>query len=151
VLVIAVFGGLLFGTGTAGAQTLTCSFNLSTNQLPAGGGSVQVSGTAPADTTVRVFVNGTLATTAKSSNTTGAWGPVTLAITATSTVSVSADNYPATPCAGVGTITVATATAALPRTGSDTSQYVLAGISLVVVGIVLTVAARRRDTARGRA
>jgi LPXTG-motif cell wall-anchored protein len=150
VVAIAAFAGLLWGTTSAGAQTtLTCSFSASTNNLPVGGGPVSVSGTAPADTNVRIFVNGVLVATAPTSAT-GAWGPVVINITATSTITVSADNYPATPCLGNGNVNVAQAQA-LPRTGSDsTKPYVLAGATLLVVGLVLTIAARRRETARGR-
>jgi LPXTG-motif cell wall-anchored protein len=147
----AVFLG---GASIAGAQTtpvFTCSYTLSSTTLPVGGGPVQVSGTAPADTTVHIFVNGTEVTTAHSSATTGAWGPVTVTITATSTIAVSLTNYPATPCVGPASVSVEAAAVALPRTGSnDTKPFVLAGVALLIVGAVLVMASRRRERVRGR-
>jgi len=151
---ITVLGAAFWGGMTAaGAQTFTCTYTLSTTSLPVGGGPVQVSGTAPADTTVHILVNNAEAATAHSSNTTGAWGPVQITITATSTVAVSINlNYPATPCIGPASVQVAAAQAALPRTGSnDTKPFVLAGVTLLVVGLALVMATRRREHARGRA
>jgi LPXTG-motif cell wall-anchored protein len=145
--------------GSAGAQAtvFTCSFTVSTNTLAAGGGPVQVKGFAPADTTVRIFVNGVETATARSSKTDGAWGPVTVTITTTSDIRVSADNYPATPCTGAGGSTVERITVAgsgastLARTGSsNTRTYVLVGATLLVTGAALTIAARRRHYTHNR-
>ena len=152
---ITVLGGALWGIGAAGAQTtaaFTCSYTLSTTALPTGGGPVLVSGTAPADTDVFISVNGSVAATTHSDKVTGAWGPVQLTITATSTIAVSiAPNYPATPCAGPASVSVEAAAAALPRTGSnDTKPFVLAGATLLAVGVALVMAARRRERTRGR-
>jgi LPXTG-motif cell wall-anchored protein len=149
---IAVLSAVFVGSvSTAGAQTtpvFTCSFTLSTTSLPAGGGPVLVSGTAPGDTVVHIFVNGVEVTTAHSDNVTGAWGPVQLTITATSTIGVSIpSSYPACPPR-----TVTVATPPLPRTGSnDTKPFVLAGVTVLLVGVALVFAARRRENARGRA
>jgi LPXTG-motif cell wall-anchored protein len=155
---ITVLGAAFWaGASVAGAQTtaaFTCSYTLSTTTLPAGGGPVLVSGTAPADTTVHISVNGQEQATAHSDTVTGAWGPVQLTITATSTIAVSLGaSYPATPCTGPATVSVeaAQAATALPRTGSnDTKPFVLAGITLLVVGVALVMATRRRERTRGR-
>ena len=158
---VAVFGAAFWGASIAGAQVapttttaaspsgLACSFTLSSTSLPAGGGPVTVSGTAAADTIVHIFVNGVEATTAHSNNVTGAWGPVQLTITATSTIAVSTpSNYP--PCPSQ-TVTVATPPAALPRTGSnDTKPFVLVGATILLVGVALVLAARRRGRTHGR-
>jgi LPXTG-motif cell wall-anchored protein len=165
---VAVFGAAFWGASIAGAQVaptttttaaspsvFACSFTLSSTSMGVGGGPVQVSGTAPADTIVPLSVNGVEAATAHSDNVTGAWGPVTVNITATSTVAVSLGaSYPATPCIGVGTVTVATPpppAQALPRTGSnDTKPFVLIGATILLVGVALVLAARRRDRTHGR-
>jgi LPXTG-motif cell wall-anchored protein len=157
---ITVLGAAFWsGMSVAGAQTtttaaaLTCEFTLSTTSLPQNGGPVQISGTAPADTTVHILVNNVEVASAHSAQVTGAWGPLTIQITTTSTIAVSiALDYPATPCVGPASVSVAAAVAALPRTGSnDTKPFVLAGITLLVVGAALVIAARRRGHTRGRA
>ena len=157
---IAVLGALFLSVGVAGAQTTkpkastvsTCSLTVSTTNLPVGGGNVQVSGVAPAGVEVRIFVNGVQAATAHASAT-GAWGPVTLHITTTSTISASAlTDYPPTPC-GSAKVNVAqpVVARALPRTGSNhTERYVLIGLAAVLVGGVLVFAARRREHTHGR-
>jgi LPXTG-motif cell wall-anchored protein len=156
IVAISVVGAALWGgMTTAGAQTtavFTCSYTLSTTALPAGGGPVLVSGTAPKDTDVFISVNGSVVATAHSDAVTGAWGPVQITITATSTIAVSvAPNYPATPCAGPATVSVEAATAALPRTGSnDTKPFVLVGATVLIVGVALVLAARRRERVHGR-
>ena len=164
---VAVFGAAFWGASIAGAQVaptttttaaspsvFACTFTLSSTSMGVGGGPVQVSGTAPADTIVHISVNGVEAATAHSNNVTGAWGPVTVNITATSTIAVSLGaSYPATPCIGVGTVTVATPAPAqaLPRTGSnDTKPFVLIGATILLVGVALVLAARRRDRTHGR-
>ena len=154
---ITVLGAALWGgISVAGAQTtaaFTCSYTLSATALPTGGGPVLVSGTAPADTDVFISVNGTVVATVHSDGVTGAWGPVQLTITATSTIAVSiAPNYPATPCTGPAQVSVEAAQTALPRTGSnDTKPFVLAGVTLLLVGVALVMGARRRERTRGRA
>lgn len=155
VAAIAAFSTISWGLTTAGAQVFTCTFTMSATTLGPGGGPVQVSGTAPADTPVKVLVNGVVVAETQSSKVDGSWGPLTVTITATSDVSVSiSEFYPATPCVGPGGTSVERVTvagAALPRTGSNgVEPMVLAGITVLVVGLVLTVAARRRETARGR-
>jgi LPXTG-motif cell wall-anchored protein len=140
----------------AQAQVFTCTFSVSATDLAAGGGPVQVSGFAPADTKVHVLVNGVEQATAQSSKTDGAWGPVTVTITTTSDVRVTIEqDYPATPCIGPGgtdvqRVTVA-GTKALATTGSNnTTTYVLVGVVLLVTGLALAIAARRREYTHGR-
>lgn len=153
--------------GTAGAQTttptvspvFTCSFALSTTTLPTGGGQVLVSGFAPADTLVHIFVNGVeiAQSPVRSSKTDGSWGPVTVTITATSDLRVSVEPaYTGTPCVGPGgtdvqRVVVAGASAQLAFTGSNhTTTYVLVGATLLATGLALAVAARRRERTHGR-
>lgn len=152
--------GALAAPAGAGVESaaFTCTFTLSTTSLPAGGGTVQVSGTAPADTPVRIYRGNDLVATVQSSPTDGTWGPVAVDITVSSDIQVSIlEDYPATPCLGPGgtqveRVTVAGASAAaLAYTGSDhTRTYVLVGASLVVAGVALAVAARRRHYTHGR-
>src|SRR5262245_14806254 len=158
VLGAALWGGMSVAgaqttTTTAAAGVFTCEFSLTSTSLPVGGGTVQISGTAPADTTVHILVNSVEVATAHSDIVTGAWGPLPITITATSTVEVSINlDYPATPCIGPAAVTVEAAAAALPRTGSnDTKPFVLIGAALLVVGAALVLGARRRGNTRGRA
>ena len=160
-LAIAAFGAFAWGGATAGAQTapttepvFTCSYDLSSTALAAGGGPVTVSGVAPADTDVHVLVNGIdQLPPAHSDPTTGAFSKV-VTITTTSTVQVTLGaNYVTTPCTGPASVSVEAAAAAqaLPRTGSnDTKPFVLIGVALLIVGGVLVFATRRRERTRGR-
>jgi LPXTG-motif cell wall-anchored protein len=162
IFAIAAFGALAWGGATAGAQTttttaapvFTCSYDLSSTALAAGGGPVTVSGIAPADTDVHVLVNGVdQLPPAHSDPTTGAFSKV-VTITTTSTIQVTLGaNYLTTVCVGPASVSVesAAAAAALPRTGSnDTKPFVLIGVALLVVGTVLVIATRRRERTRGR-
>ena len=163
---VAAMGAfLLSGAAIAGAQTapttttttipFTCDFTTTPTTLGVGGGSISVAGTAPADTDVHITVqnstDGTQTKTAHSS-VSGNWGPVTFNVTSSATITVTlAPFYPATTCVGPS-VSVEAAAAALPRTGSnDTKPFVLIGAAAVLVGLVLVVAARRRDHTRGRA
>ena len=159
VIAISAVGAALWGgMSTAGAQTqaaLTCSFTLSATSLPVGGGSVTISGTAPADTDVFISVNGSLVRTVHSSPVNGAWGPTDVPITnpGVNTIAVTlTPNYSTLVCTGPAEVSVAAAAAALPRTGSnDTKPFVLVGVTLLVVGAALVMGARRRQHTRGRA
>ena len=159
IIAITVLGAALWGgVSTAGAQTqaaLSCSFTVSATDLPVGGGSVTISGTAPADTDVFISVNGKPAATVHSSPINGAWGPTEVPITdpGLNTIAVTlTPNYSTLVCTGPATVSVAAAAAALPRTGSnDTKPFVLAGVTLLVVGLSLVMATRRREHTRGRA
>ena len=157
IVAMAAFGALFMGGATAGAQTtqvFTCNYTLSSTAIGAGGGEVQISGTAPGSTAVHIFVNGTEVLPPAQSSPTGTWGPVTLTITTTSTIAVNLGaSYVTTPCTGPASVSVeaAAATAALPRTGSnDTKPFVLIGVTILVVGLALVFAARRREHTHGR-
>jgi LPXTG-motif cell wall-anchored protein len=155
----AVIGAVLVaGTSIAAAQTtpttpvFTCSYQLSATQLAAGGGSVEVTGIAPADTDVHVLVNGVdQLPPAHSNAVTGAFSK-TVNITTTSTISVTLGaNYLTTVCTGPASVSVEAATAALPRTGSnETKPFVLVGATILIVGVALVLAARRRERTHGR-
>jgi LPXTG-motif cell wall-anchored protein len=154
VAMIAAAGLAVTGSAIpAGAQPLTCTFTLSTTTIDEPG-TVQVSGTAPASTEVRILVDGVIVATVTTDPVTGAFGPVPVQITTTSTVSIALpDSYATLPCTGVGRVEVVRASqvARLPRTGSDTSQYVLAALAAIGVGLVLVVATKRRQDIHSRA
>jgi LPXTG-motif cell wall-anchored protein len=153
--------------GPASAQTtttttpLSCAFTVTPTTVTPGQ-SVTVSGTAPGTTQVTILLNGVPAPGASPSATvlsdpvTGAFGPVTVPITQAGTNQISIQlpvNYASLVCVGNGGTDVVevlanAASQALPRTGSDTSTYVLVGVVLVGVGAALVVGARRRRNAR---
>jgi LPXTG-motif cell wall-anchored protein len=159
IVAIAAFGAFAWGGAIAGAQTttttapvFTCSYELSSTALAAGGGPVSVSGVAPKDTDVHVLINGIdQLPPAHSDPVTGAFSKQ-VTITTSSTVQVTLGaNYLTTLCIGPGSVSVESAAAALPRTGSnDTKPFVLIGVALLVAGAVLVLAARRRERTRGR-
>lgn len=146
----------------AQTQVFSCSYSVNPTTLPATGGVVTISGVAPGSTTVRIFINGVLAATTQAAPITGAFS-ADVFITASVEISVALDDYPTTPCIGVGgesvdrdgngTIVVGGASASrnLAFTGSsDTRPFVLLGLGAVCVGLVLVVAARRRVSVHGR-
>jgi LPXTG-motif cell wall-anchored protein len=159
---LAALGGLGAPAGAGVSRTFSCSFSVSPTTLPPGGGTVTLSGVAPGSTVVRVFLDGQLAATTTSAPVTGEWS-VQVRITSSVEISVALDDYPETPCIGVGdenvgrnpqpgTIIVGGRTATrLALTGSsDTRPFVLIGLGAVCVGLVLVVAARRRSRVHGR-
>jgi len=156
----------------AQVQAFSCSYSVDPTTLPATGGTVTVSGFAPGSTTVRIFTDGVLAATTQSAPVTGAFS-AQIFITASVEISVALDDYPTTPCIGVGGESVdrggngtngtnsgtngivvggvSTARSNLAYTGSsDTKPVVLLGLGALCVGLVLVVAARRRTRVHGR-
>ena len=164
-LAILVLGAAGIVAAPAGAQTRTdfsCTYTVGPTRLPPGGGNVTVQGTAPGSTVVRIFLNGTLNQTVPSAPVTGAFS-ATIFITGSVEISVALDDYPSTPCIGVGgnevtggggTVVAGGGTgvnAGLARTGSSgTKPIVLVGLAALSLGLVLVVAARRRITVHGR-
>jgi LPXTG-motif cell wall-anchored protein len=162
VLVVVAAG---FVAGPAGAQTqavFSCTYTVGPTQLPPGGGNVTVQGTAPGSSVVRIFVNGVLNQTVPSAPVTGAFS-ATIFITGSVELSVALDDYPSTPCIGVGGNEVNGGTtgggangtgvnaAGLAHTGSSgTKPIVLVGLAALSLGLVLVVAGRRRITVHGR-
>jgi LPXTG-motif cell wall-anchored protein len=152
---LAVTGAVAAVAAPAGAQTtpLTCTFTVTptTVTIPQ---NVTVSGTAPGTTQVVILRNGTAYTTVQSDPVTGAFGPVQVLIeTSPTTIAIQLPDppYGDLPCIGNGageTVQVAAAATALPRTGSDTSPYVLTAVALIGVGAALVIGARRRRNAR---
>jgi len=137
-----------------GAQSLTCTFTVTPNEL-ANAGKVAVSGVAPGSTKVEVRVDGVTAATAQSAPVSGIWGPVSVEVTSTSTISIALpDNYATLPCIGNGGTEVVKvsvgASVGLPRTGSDSSHTALVALAAIGVGLVLVVGARRRRSVRPR-
>jgi len=166
VLAILVLGAAGIVAAPAGAQTeavFSCTYTVGPTRLPPGGGNVTVQGTAPGSTVVRIFLNGTLNQTVRSAPVTGAFS-ATIFITGSVEISVALDDYPSTPCIGVGgnevtggggTVVAGGGTgvnaAGLARTGSSgTKPIVLIGLAALSLGLVLVVAARRRITVHGR-
>jgi len=156
--------GLVALPAPAGAQTggsgdaFTCNYSVDPTVLPIGGGIVTVSGVAPGTTIVRVFLDGVFAASTQSAPVTGAWS-VDVFITASVEITVALDDYPATPCIGVGGENTDTGVLVggsggrrrLPFTGtSETKPFVLAGLGAVCLGLVLVVASRRRTRVQGR-
>jgi hypothetical protein len=134
----------------------SCSYSVTPTTLPPGGGTVTVSGVAPGSSIVRVFLDGELAATAPAAPVTGEFS-VDVFITASVEISVALDDYPSTPCIGVGgantniDVTGSAGRRRLPFTGSsDTVPVALLGASAVCLGLVLVVASRRRTGVQGR-
>ncbi|MFA5884663.1 MAG: LPXTG cell wall anchor domain-containing protein [Acidimicrobiia bacterium] len=161
VLALATAGVLAAPAGAQTASGFSCTYTVGPTALPPGGGPVTVSGTAPGSTTVRIFVDGALVATVPSAPVTGAFS-ATVVITGAVEVAVALDDYPSTPCIGVGgaevvaggggaNATGVNATGRLARTGSSgTKPVVLAGVAALSLGLVLVVAARRRINVHGR-
>jgi hypothetical protein len=144
---------LVAAPGAAQTPPLTCTFLASPAVLPPDGGVVSVSGTAPASSVVRVFADGELVATTFSDPVTGSFS-VQVVVTTSVEITVAVDDYPNTPCTGVGVapgeVTRGQATGRLPRTGSSgTGRLVRVGVSALALGMVLVVGARRRAGARG--
>ena len=138
----------------AGVQALSCSYTVEPTTLPAAG-TVDVSGVAPGATQVEVQVDGVTVITVESAPVTGVWGPVTIPISATSSISSALpENYATLPCIGNGgtevvKVTVGGGSASLPRTGgSGTGTTVRIALVVIGVGLVLVVGARRRRRVR---
>jgi LPXTG-motif cell wall-anchored protein len=142
-------GALVAGTGAASAQTTNfCQFIVNPVAVQPPGGTINVSGTAPADGNVRVFANGTLMAEARSNAVTGAFS-ASFFVARTSEITVAIDDYPATGCG----LNPAQANAlrnvnrSLARTGgSGIGTNLLIGAAMVAVGAVIVVAVRRRNT-----
>jgi LPXTG-motif cell wall-anchored protein len=151
---VASLGLVAVAAGTADAQQTTattpCSYFVSPVTLPQGGGNVTVTGKGPGDAEVRIFANGVFQVSTHTDNVTGAFS-VTFFLAQTSEITVSMDNYPATPCLIDAEAQALVRRGALPRTGgSNIESTVLLGLALLLVGTVLVVAVRRREQVRGR-
>lgn len=153
----------LFATSASAvdAAAAVCTFNVLPNPVPAGG-TIHIEGTAPPLSTVSAFnvTNpGTpilLVTTLTTA--TGTFHSADFAVTPpvdiSATFTLAGSNY-ATGCANSEGLLVTRVDAevvaaqqqrALAFTGSNnTTSFVLIGVTAVIVGIVLTVGARRRS------
>lgn len=148
---------LVGSAAPAGAQTpIVCTFLVSSTDLAATG-PVSVSGTAPGSTLVTVLLDGVPQGSDTSDAATGAWGPIAVNIPAGGgQISIQLPQvYAELPCIGNGgadvvRVLVETATQALPRTGSETRQYVFLGSALLAIGLVLFVGAKRRREVHSR-
>jgi LPXTG-motif cell wall-anchored protein len=130
------------------------------------GSTVSISGTAPASTLVTVFMDGPdandaqqTATSASAPADNAAWGPVSFTMPVAGTYNFTAqlpERYGSAVCLGpngetVIPVQVAGASTALPRTGSNnTSRYVIAAFSLIAIGAVFLIGAKRRREAHSR-
>jgi LPXTG-motif cell wall-anchored protein len=136
-----------------------CTFTVSPNPVDTFPADVTVSGTAPSGVTVTVFVNGAADGSSVAS---GGQFSIPVHLTAASDISVNYTfgnkNAYSTGCAGPGGATVVRVSAQeaqraqqgqqaaqLAFTGSNnTPSFILIGVAALIVGIVLTVGARRR-------
>ena len=141
----------------ADAGTGVCTFNVLPNPVASFPAQVHLEGTAPAGTTVTAFSGATPLVTAVA-NGSGNFvsGAFTLngATDITANFEVTTGNGYGTGCAdplGLTVVRVQAAAASQPAqalafTGSNnTTSFVLIGVTALIVGIVLTVGARRRS------
>ncbi len=143
----------------AGAGAV-CTFNVLPNPVPAGG-TVHIEGTAPAGSTVTAFDVTNPGTPIELISTvtdaTGNFHSADFAITPprdiSATFTLAGSNY-ATGCANAEGLLVTRVEAAVVQqqaqalafTGSNnTTSFVLIGVTALIVGMVLTVGARRRS------
>ncbi len=157
---IAAFAAVPLFATSASAVTANsvCVFNVLPNPIPAGGGLVHIEGTAPAGSTVTAFSGATpLVSAVTNANGTFSSGNfnVTPPINISATFTLAGSSY-ATGCNDPNGLLVVTVlaeaaarqqqVAALAFTGSNnTGSFVLIGVTAIIVGVVLTVGARRRS------
>jgi hypothetical protein len=162
VLVALLAVGLLGSPAGAQSQAVfSCSYTVGPTTLPPGGGFITVQGTAPGASVVRVFANGRLVAVTNAAPVTGAFS-VQIFVAGSVEITVALDDYPNTPCIGVGGgggsqgggtgvgVGVGSGTGSnLAGTGSSgTGTLVRIGLVAVGLGLVLAVAARRRREAQ---
>lgn len=162
---IAAFAAVpLFATAASAADASSaavCTFNVLPNPVPAGG-TVHIEGTAPAGSTVSAFdvtnpgtpILLTTTVTAGSGNFHSADFSITPPRDISANFTLAGLSY-ATGCANAEGLLVtrvdplaaaAVQAQALAFTGSNnTTSFVLIGVTALIVGIVLTVGARRRS------
>jgi hypothetical protein len=155
---IAAFGALPLFATSASAQSsgdAVCTFNLVPNPIaPPFPAAVHIEGTAPPNTQVTAFNGGTLLVTTTADDAgnfqSGNFG-VNPDTEVSATFAIAGGSY-ATGCAdpdgvlvvGVKSATAAQQAQALAFTGSNnTTTFVLIGVTALIVGLVLTVGARR--------
>ena len=162
-LVLVLAGAIVAPPVGAQAQEFSCRYEVGPTVLPPGGGFITVEGTAPGSSIVRVFLDGAQAAVTTAAPGSGFFS-VDLFVTRSVEIAVAVDDYPNTPCSGVGgsgtgrgrgTVTVGGGGAAgsgqLAGTGaSSTGRFVLIGLAAIVLGAAFVVATRRRDGVRGR-
>jgi LPXTG-motif cell wall-anchored protein len=157
VLGAVAFAGMVgLGSQPVGAGGFTCSYTVSPTTLGPDGGTVTVTGLAPGSSVVRVFADQQLVAVVNSDVDGNFFAQFD--VTESVEIAVGVDDYPVTPCVGVGNNTagatpggVSTGRGNLPRTGSsNTGQYVLVGLACLAAGAVLVAAGRRWNTIRGR-
>ena len=157
-MLCVVGAGALVAPAGAQTQVFSCTYDVAPTTVGPGGGVVTVQGFAPGTSIVRIFADGVLVATADAAPTTGFF-ITEVFVAATVEITVAVDDYPGTPCIGVGSegagqIRVGPGglnRGRLPTTGgSGTSTAVLAGLCALSVGLVLVAATRRRAGIRGR-
>jgi LPXTG-motif cell wall-anchored protein len=149
----------LFASSASAADggTAVCSFNIVPNPVASFPAQVHLEGTAPAGTTVTAFSGATPLVTAVT-NGSGSFVTGTFTVNGATDITAnfavtSGDGY-GTGCAdplGLSVVRVEAAAASQPAqalafTGSsNTTSFVLIGATALIVGIVLTIGARRRS------
>jgi LPXTG-motif cell wall-anchored protein len=152
---LVLVAATIFLASPAAAGGFSCDYTVSPTVLGPDGGTVTVTGVAPGSSVVRIFADQDLVAIANSDPVTGEFS-ASFDVTESVEITVGVDDYPLTPCVGVGDNTALGAGAGrgrgnLPRTGSsDTQEYVLAGLALVALGTVMVAGGRRWATIRGR-
>jgi LPXTG-motif cell wall-anchored protein len=158
---IAAFAALpLFATSASAADTSAgvCTFHVLPNPVSAFPAQVHIEGTAPAGSTISAFSGSALLVTAGTDDS-GNFHSANFQLNAATDVSanftVGGSSY-GTGCSDPEGLLVERVTAqaaaaqaqaqALAFTGSNnTTSFVLIGVTALIVGIVLTVGARRRS------
>lgn len=157
---IAAFAAVpVFATPASAVTTSVCVFDVLPNPVnPPFPAAVHIQGTAPAGTTVTAF-NGSIPLVSVVVGAGGTFSSANFFITPpidiTATFTLAGDNNYSTGCSNpqgllvvrvLGASVVAQQVQALAFTGSNnTTSFVLIGVTALIVGVVLTVGARRRS------
>jgi LPXTG-motif cell wall-anchored protein len=167
---LTLFAALLVvpsAVAPAWAQTagdVSCTFEVSPSVLPQNGGVVTVTGHAPGTSVVQIFFDPVgptpvyVAVADVPTTPIDGFFEASFFTSVTGEATVGVNDYPGTPCFGVGAggggpggAGARRGGAGLARTGSSqTVPFAYAGVGLVAIGLALVVATRRLGSIRGR-